>query len=189
MRKRIRVSGLFLVSATALGVFALAGAWQSQPVTGGLPKELIQAPRYANAAADWVVSNGDSTQLSATDITGGVEIGSLHAYSAEMRKSSKVTLDGLSFTFQNTGSCDNGRNSATGFYFSQGEGFGWSAPTFLIWHALYSGQTRLVVGANHDYNAASVAQVSPASDAATWLRIGQQFGHEFFDQRWFCHQF
>jgi hypothetical protein len=167
MRKRIRVSGLFLVSATALGVFALAGAWQSQPVTGGLPKELIQAPRYANAAADWVVSNGDSTQLSATDITGGVEIGSLHAYSAEMRKSSKVTLDGLSFTFQNTGSCDNGRNSATGFYFSQGEGFGWSAPTFLIWHALYSGQTRLVVGANHDYNAASVAQVSPASDAAT----------------------
>ena len=166
MKKKFLIPTMvFAASFLAAGIISTSCGVAGVESTPSITR--VGAKKVSNSASSWVVSNGDAGQLGATEIEGGVQISNLHAYSAEMRLAEKVTLDGLTFTFKNVGAS----TAAAGFYFSQNTDYAWSKPTFMVWHSLYSGQSRLQVGPDHDYNEPSIAHVSPDNAAETGFGV------------------
>ena len=94
MNKRILLPGLLLVSATAVGAIFGTSGIVGQKSLHDFGSVLHSPISRAALPSDWSVSNGDPGQLSVTETAGGVAIGNLHAFSAEVRDGG-VTVEPL----------------------------------------------------------------------------------------------
>jgi len=101
----------------------------------------------ADVTTGWTCVNGARAVAA---ITGGVKL-TTDAWGVQHQKDDAFYLNGASFTFGNEGSAG---GQGQGFFFgsSSATGFGYTGPVFMMAHAKYGSQLRLLATANHDHD-------------------------------------
>ena len=130
-----------------------------------------QSASAATLISDLEYTTVVSTKNDLDTDTGFTAVSNLNAWGARSYYNYKVKLDGLSITFNTTP----GNGDCIGFVFTNDPAsgfFGAASPlSITLWKALHAGQSRLHVGASHDYNGASKVHVAPDADSAKGFAV------------------
>lgn len=153
-------------------------------------------------STDWTVLSAGPNPTTIHKTDNGYCMTHMTTYGQVGYFNQKVKLDGLTFDVRATG-INNG--DTFGYYLSttKDSSLDWKKPTFTIWKGLYGSgaQTRINVGASHDYNNGSIVYVSPDKTAAKGFGVatsgvmnnvsdsgtaGVRFSFSKYDDNWYA---
>lgn len=159
-----RILALFLTTMMLIVALGQITVFAEDPTQEGAESQETATPTIVGSNdTDWGVAAGTPTMTFAEN--GYTKVSNLHVYGARSYYGHLVQIDGLELSFRastNSGDCVGIilANDKMNSYFGNGV-------AITYWNNLWnSSQARLNIGANHDYNNASIVYTEPKLDSS-----------------------